>query len=862
MRPVLRFSAAIMLSISSIWGICECEIVENKDSQFGGLHCTLDMLLGTGMKWFRYDMEWQAVESNKGEFRFGEMDSVTNEMVSNDINILGILEYPPCWAAEVPEGHTGYCGNLPPKRLEDWENYVYNMVDHFKDRVKYWEVWNEPNIGFLKAPPERYSEILKSAYITAKKADPDCKIVGCSTSGIDVPFIKRIYQCGGKNYFDILSIHPYRNLTDFEPNFIRDIKKLRSLMISYGDHEKPVWSDEWRAKGDGLEKAENLVKMYVLNFAYGVDKIFQFQAYKLYPGFAYVAHRMMVNLLEGAAYVGKLDLGKDVYAFVFYRDDPVVVIWASRGDRWVDFDAGSEDIELIKVTGEVTQMVTFEGNAHLLATQTPLFITDISLDIVGEILKSQILFCANSLIDRIGSDLSNSRYGSELSTRDILILSENAEENSFSLMDRIHTLRREIIDLEGQGKLSLDISNELSRLTDEMIDNTVRLEECKAEIEEETSVEHRKIRQFMESAERKIRRAEQKIESKSGNRLSILERTERLKKKSEFYLTSAAESFDFGNYYMSLIYSLNSEKYADQAELMASLETGQLLDLWIIPEADSNLPDSLARIDAPANLHPRSAWPRIVAKGSSFGLIIKVDNRDTESLEGDVELIVPDGWKCENRKFALEIEGKSWKTYAQDIHIPEGISGGIYEIGVLFRSNGFLNKASVDVEVGAKRFLTSWNLLGTFPNHDCEGFWEEYPPEKGAHPDSVYVLGDREYSWRKYESPDGFIDLQSVFGDRDSTVAYGLNYIESPDRRKVEFQVGSDDGIRIWLNGEMIMDRHEHGAVELRNYSSTAELLPGWNELLVKIEEGKGDWAFCISISDARDLRVSAHPAD
>jgi len=859
MNLIARFSAALMLSVSLIWGVCEGG-TSNVNSQFGGLHCSLDVLLGAGMKWFRYDMEWQAVEKNKGEFNFGEMDSVTSKMASSGINILGILEYPPCWAAEAPEGYTGYCGNFPPERLEDWENYVYNMVSHFKDRVRYWEIWNEPNIGFLKAPPERYSELLKSAYIAAKKADPNCKIVGCSTSGIDVAFIKRIYQCGGKNYFDILSIHPYRNLTGFEPNFIRDINELRKLMISYGDYEKPVWSDEWRTKGDDLEKAGNLVKMYVLNFAYGVDKIFQFQAYKLYPGPAYVAHRMMVNLLKGAACAGKLDLGEDVYAFMFYREDPVMVIWSSRGDRWVSFDTGSEAVEIVKVTGEVTRMLTFKGNVHLLATSIPVLITGISPAMVSEILENEILLYANSLVERVGSDSSSSGHGLALSARDILGLSGSPAENSFSLLDKVHSLREKIIDLEGQGELPPDTSNELLGLTGRIIDTVTRLAEWKAKTEGERPAERGKIRKLVRSAEGKIRKVEREIEGRSGNRLSVLERTEMLKGKSESYLASAVDSFGRENYYMSLIYSLNSERYADQAELMASFETGQLLDLWILLQAESDFPDSLVRIDAPADLHPRDSWPQIVPKGSSFGLKIKIDNRSPEPLKGDVELAIPDGWGCEKRKFAFEIGGRSGKTYARDIHVPEGIPGGVYEIKALYRSNGFLNEASVEVEVGVKKFITSWNLLGTFPNHNCEGFWREFPPERGAHPDSIYYFEGREYRWRKYEAPDGLIDLQSVFGDRDSVVAYGLSYVRSPDRRKVDLQAGSDDGIRIWLNGRMVLDRHEHGAVELRKYSSTAELHPGWNELLVKIEEGKGDWAFCISISDAEGLHISARP--
>ena len=179
-------------------GMCEDKAlpVENQGLQFGGLHSRLHNFVISGMKWHRYDLPWQAVERSKGEFNFEQMDKAINEMVNNGIRILGILEYPPCWAIDKPEGHPDPdCGHFPPKDLRDWENYVYNMVSHFKDRVKHWEIWNEPNVGFLHASPEQYSEILKVAYVTAKRADRDCKIAACSTAGIDISFVKIRQSC-------------------------------------------------------------------------------------------------------------------------------------------------------------------------------------------------------------------------------------------------------------------------------------------------------------------------------------------------------------------------------------------------------------------------------------------------------------------------------------------------------------------------------------------------------------------------------------------------------------------------------------------------------------------------------------------
>jgi len=67
--------------------------------------------------------------------------------------------------------------------MEDWGNYVYQTVLHYKGHHRLLEVWNEPDGGgFLKvagyngadAEPGVYAELLKTAYIAAKRAKSQC----------------------------------------------------------------------------------------------------------------------------------------------------------------------------------------------------------------------------------------------------------------------------------------------------------------------------------------------------------------------------------------------------------------------------------------------------------------------------------------------------------------------------------------------------------------------------------------------------------------------------------------------------------------------------------------------------------------
>lgn len=110
---------------------------------------------------------------------------------------LWTLALSPPWASTDPSIKYG---TPVPKKVQWWAEYVRQCVSRYKDDCKYWEIWNEPNpqtaipvdqvySGYFKGTIEDYVELLKAAYITAKRVDPQCKIVGI---------------CGTGNYFDFL----------------------------------------------------------------------------------------------------------------------------------------------------------------------------------------------------------------------------------------------------------------------------------------------------------------------------------------------------------------------------------------------------------------------------------------------------------------------------------------------------------------------------------------------------------------------------------------------------------------------------------------------------------------------------------
>jgi hypothetical protein len=75
-------------------------------------------------------------------------------------------------------------------------------------------------------------------------------------------------------------------------------------------------------------------------------------------------------------------------------------------------------------------------------------------------------------------------------------------------------------------------------------------------------------------------------------------------------------------------------------------------------------------------------------------------------------------------------------------------------------------------------------------------------------------------------------------------VAYAHIYLQAPAETNCTLAFGSDDGIRLWLNGEEICHMRIRRAADPNQDSLPITLKKGWNRLLVKVDQGAGYWGF------------------
>ena len=113
------------------------------------------------------------------------------------------------WRPGLPydDVYTGWA--YPPKDYTKWGELVYQWVKHCVEKFGraeveqwYWEVWNEPNIGYWKGTPEEFFKLHDYAVAAVRRALPTARVGGPDVAGSGGKFMQDFleHSLRGKNY--------------------------------------------------------------------------------------------------------------------------------------------------------------------------------------------------------------------------------------------------------------------------------------------------------------------------------------------------------------------------------------------------------------------------------------------------------------------------------------------------------------------------------------------------------------------------------------------------------------------------------------------------------------------------------------
>ena len=285
LRPRLNLAADAPIKHTGInpFGV---NVFLNEEVEPAKRELTVKLAAEAGFHWLRQEFPWQDIEIHgKDDFEdrrnppaksaWDKYDQIVDLADKYGMELIVRISTPPSWSRARGDEVGTFA---PPDDYEDFGDFVYTLVERYRGRIRYYQIWNEPNIypewGSYAISPEQYTELLKVGATRARQADPEVVIIaGALASTIalqpaapppnnalnDLIFLQRMYDAGAAPYFDIMAMQAYglwsgptdrrmqpRVMNYGRPQYVRD------LMVANGDASKPIWISEmaWNAVPD------------------------------------------------------------------------------------------------------------------------------------------------------------------------------------------------------------------------------------------------------------------------------------------------------------------------------------------------------------------------------------------------------------------------------------------------------------------------------------------------------------------------------------------------------------------------------------------------------------------------------------
>ena len=253
----------------------------HKEVELWKIEKTLQMVQEANIPWIKQEFPWQEIEFEKGYFfddkwsksSWEKFDTIVDLADKYGLKIIARVSHPPAWAK-------AESASRPLKDNNDLADFTNALLDHYSGRIKYVQVWNEPNLAAEWVPgkavdPAGYAEMLKVLYPAVKAKHPDVTILsaplaitleGTALRGNmnDLDYWSGLYDAGIKGTFDVASANAYGldQPPDAAPgakvlNF-RRVELLRDVMVNNGDRDKAIWLNEyaWNASPESLPEEE------------------------------------------------------------------------------------------------------------------------------------------------------------------------------------------------------------------------------------------------------------------------------------------------------------------------------------------------------------------------------------------------------------------------------------------------------------------------------------------------------------------------------------------------------------------------------------------------------------------------------
>jgi hypothetical protein len=260
-------------------------------------------MFDAGFKWIRIGQyenssdrtSWDWIEQKRGVYASSpELEDAVDSLVDNGMGVQVQLLY----------GNTMYTarsGKLPdvslpepgsfhnddrslysifwppvtPEQIAAFNKYVGWTVDHFKDRIHYWALWNEQDIGYWNpwGDSEQYGRLL-AAFVETIHKTPGAKVIYGGQADPSREFTQRALDtCKCASGIDVYAYHTYpgygQNMNpetmDYGAYLNESPRALRDLVTHYPGINQgiPFFDDEFNSIGNWIGSDDSVQAKYV-----------------------------------------------------------------------------------------------------------------------------------------------------------------------------------------------------------------------------------------------------------------------------------------------------------------------------------------------------------------------------------------------------------------------------------------------------------------------------------------------------------------------------------------------------------------------------------------------------------------------
>jgi hypothetical protein len=147
-------------------------------------------------------------------------------------------------------------------------------------------------------------------------------------------------------------------------------------------------------------------------------------------------------------------------------------------------------------------------------------------------------------------------------------------------------------------------------------------------------------------------------------------------------------------------------------------------------------------------------------------------------------------------------------------------------------------------------YIQTWLVNGYYPNSnqatrlskDYLGNEASLAPLEGA------VSGSRK--WFRLDAPTNYLNMANAFGYPIYCAGYAACYVYSPTSQSVGMWIGSNDGVKVRLNGNVVWFNDVYRSFVPDKDKTTVALKAGWNRLLIRLSQGTGSWGLSVKFCD------------